>query len=179
MTCDNPSPGCVAAEGSEAQPRWLSSQEQEAWLALNGVTLLLPYALDVQLQRDHGLSLFEYGVMAMLSDAPDRTMRMKSLAMLSFGSLSRLSHVVSRLERRGYVRRQPLPEDGRTTLAALTDEGMAALEAAAPSHVETVRRLVVDPQPPGEFLRLGQACARILDRITPPCVQSQGPQPRA
>jgi DNA-binding MarR family transcriptional regulator len=167
------------ARGTPLPPRWLTEEEQRAWLALNGVLLLLPYALDAQLQADDGLSLFEYGVLSMLSEAPDRRLRMKELAGLSRGSLSRLSHVVSRLEQRGYVRREPLPQDGRTTVAVLTDDGWEKIVSAAPGHVDAVRRFVVDVQPPGELLRLGAACARILDAVTPHCEVPCGPSDQA
>jgi len=150
-------------------PRWLTAQEQQAWLALNGVAMLLPYALDAQLQHDDDLSLFEYSVLAMLSETPQRTLRMKRLAGLANGSLSRLSHVVSRLERRGYVRRESLPEDGRTTMAVLTDAGWEAIVAAAPNHVTAVRRMVIDPMTPEEINQLASVCKKILQALAPNC----------
>ncbi len=151
------------------QTRWLSADEQQAWLALNGVTMLLPYALDAQLQHDDDLSLFEYSVLAMLSEAPDRTLRMKRLAGLAGGSLSRLSHVVSRLERRGFVRREPLAEDGRTTVAVLTEAGWQAIVTAAPNHVHAVRRLVIDALSRDEVDQLAAICKKILQAVAPHC----------
>ena len=151
------------------EPRWLSAEEQQAWLALNGVTTLLPYALDAQLQLDGDLSLFEYSVLAMLSEAPDRTLRMKRLAGLANGSLSRLSHVVSRLERRGYVRRERVAEDGRTTAAVLTLAGWEAIVRAAPSHVAAVRRMVIDTLSPQEVGQLAAVCKKILQAVSPHC----------
>ena len=91
------------------EPRWLDDEEMRAWLALNGVILLLPGTLDSQMQRDNGITMFEYLVMAMLSEAPDRTLQLKRLASVANGSLSRLSHVVTRLEKRDWVRRVPAP----------------------------------------------------------------------
>src|SRR5437764_12810193 len=126
------------------EPRWLDDEEMSAWLALNGVILLLPAALDSQMQRDNGITMFEYLVMAMLSEAPGRTLQLKRLATVVNGSLSRLSHVVTRLEKREWVRRAPLPDNGRITMATLTDAGYAKVVASAPSHVETVRELVFD-----------------------------------
>jgi DNA-binding MarR family transcriptional regulator len=106
--------------------------------------LLLPAALDTQLQRDSQLSYLEYYVLAGLSDRPEQTMRISELAVLTNAELSRISHLVTRLERRGYVRRQPDPEDGRYTNAVLTDDGYSRLAEAAPGHVATVRQVIVD-----------------------------------
>lgn len=125
-------------------PRWLDDEEREAWLALVGVVLRLGPALDSQLLRDAGLTHFDYQVVAMLSMAEDRTLRMSELAAQTNASLSRLSHVVKKLEARGWVRRTPDPTSRRTTLAVLTDDGWRAVVAAAPQHVETVRSLVFD-----------------------------------
>src|SRR5262249_34212380 len=122
------------------EPRWLTSEQMGAWLALVSVLIRLPSALDAQLRRDAGISHFEYQVLAGLSESPDRAMRRSVLAMLAEGSLSRLSQVVSRLEKRGWVRRTPDPTDGRYTLAVLTDSGWDKVVATAPGHVEAVRR---------------------------------------
>ena len=126
------------------EPQWLDDDERRAWLELSSVIIRLPAALDTQLRREAGLSHFEYTVLAGLSEQSDRTIRMSELAVLADGSLSRLSQVVSRLERRGLVRRTPDPEDRRATLAVLTDEGWDTVAATAPGHVAEVRRLVFD-----------------------------------
>lgn len=130
-----------------------------------GVLTTLPSALDAQLQRDAGISNFEYFVLAMLSQAPDRSLRMSALAGMAHGSLSRLSHVVTRLERRGWVRRETCPHDGRFTNAILTEDGWRKVVAAAPGHVETVRQLVVEPLTAAQIRQLGEISRRILDRI--------------
>jgi DNA-binding MarR family transcriptional regulator len=127
------------------QPRWLDEVEMAAWLQVVGLMFRLPAALDAQLQRTSGLTHFEYMTMASLSDDPNRTLRMSTLAARANASLSRLSHVVKRLEEKGWVSRQPCPEDGRFTNATLTAAGYAKLVAAAPGHVAEVRRLVIDP----------------------------------
>jgi DNA-binding MarR family transcriptional regulator len=127
------------------EPRWLDDREQEAWRALVGVLIQLPAELDRQLRRDADLSHFEYQVLAGLSEAPGRTLRMSVLAERSEGSLPRLSQVVARLEQRGWVRRSTDPADGRYTLATLTNDGWDKVVATAPGHVEAVRRLVFDP----------------------------------
>src|SRR4051794_39344159 len=118
-------------------------------MKLSVVLMRLPQELDAQLQRDAGLSWFEYLILAGLSEAPERTLRMSRLAVRASGSLARLSHGVARLERRGWVVRRPCPEDGRYTNATLTDAGWEKIVATAPGHVETVRRLVVEALGPG------------------------------
>src|SRR5438270_4494776 len=126
----------------QREPRWLDAEEQQVWLAFVATLVRLPGALDAQLQRDAGISHYEYQVLAWLSMTAGRTVRMSDLAEFTEGSLSRLSNVVTRLERRGWVCRAPDPEDGRYTLAALTDLGQSKIEASAPGHVGEVRRLV-------------------------------------
>ena len=127
------------------QPRWLSEDEQRAWITLAGALMKVPAALDAQLQRDAGLSYFEYAVLSWLSMQPERTTRMSDLAELVNSSLSRLSHLARRLEKQGWLTRRPDPTDGRYTLATLTEEGWEKVAAAAPGHVEAVRRVVFDP----------------------------------
>ena len=112
--------------------RWLDDAQHAAWVKLVAVVELLPGVLDTQLRRDAGLTHFEYFVLAMLSEAPERTLRMTSLAQRTNATLPLLSHVVRRLEERDLVRRFPCPDDGRATNAQLTDQGWAAVVAAAP-----------------------------------------------
>jgi DNA-binding MarR family transcriptional regulator len=149
------------------EPRWLASEEMEAWLALAGVLIRLPAALDAQLRRDAGMSHYEYWVMAMLSDAPERTIRMSELAELTNGSLPRLSQVVGRLEKRGWVRRSPDLTDGRYTLAILTEDGWAKVVDTAPGHVAEVRRLVFDPLTNAQVRQLHDIGRRINAAIEP------------
>src|SRR6476620_8533537 len=143
--------------GEGAETRWLSADEREAWLGLLGVTLLLPGMLDSQLQRDAGLTTFDYLVLAMLSEAPDRTLQLKTLARLSNGSLSRLSHTVTRLEKRGWIRRETSPTDGRATVAVLTDAGYTKIVETAPGHVDLVRRVVFDSVDQSDVPQLSRA----------------------
>lgn len=150
-----------------AEPRWLTDDQQHTWRRLAAVMLRLPAVLESQLQRDSDMSHFEYWVLAMTSEAPDRSLRLSELAANANASLSRLSHVVTRLERRGWVRRRPDPGDARATLAVLTDEGWRALQAAAPGHVEQVQRLVFDALDDEDVERLGELCDRMLERIDP------------
>ncbi|MGE0296410.1 MarR family winged helix-turn-helix transcriptional regulator [Pseudonocardia sp.] len=154
--------GPDVSETSDAPVRWLSEEETGAWKALVSLLLQLTGPLDAQLQRDSGLSLFEYLVLSSMSMAPGRALRMSELARLANGSLSRLSNVVKRLEAAGWVRRCPDPVDGRYTVAALTDEGFAVVEAAAPGHVDAVRRLVIDPLTAAQQRSLTAISARLL-----------------
>ena len=149
------------------EPRWLDPEERDVWLSLASLLIKLPAALDAQLQRDAGLSHFEYNVLAGLSEAPDGALRMSVLAAYAEGSLPRLSQVVARLERRGLIHRTPDPDDGRYTLAVLTDEGRAVVVAAAPGHVETVRNLVFDPLTKSKTRQLRDICLRMLSAVDP------------
>ena len=151
---------------TSVEPRWLTDEERRAWMALGSVLFRLPPALDAQLQRDADLSFFEYGVLAALSEAPDRTLRMSDLAFLAEGSLPRLSQVVGRMERRGWVSRKPDPTDGRYTLAILTDDGWEKVVRTAPGHVEAVRLLVFDALTKtqvGQLTSIGQRIMRAID----------------
>jgi DNA-binding MarR family transcriptional regulator len=147
------------------QDQWLSEDELASWLSVVRLITRLPWAIDAQLQRDADLSMVEYMTMAMLSNAPERTKRMSELAELTSTSLSRLSHLVKRLEARGYVRREPDPVDGRFTNAILLPDGVAKLESAAPGHVAHVRHLVVDNLSAERLRRLGRDAEQITQRI--------------
>src|SRR6187402_1137403 len=127
------------------EPEWLTEDERQAWLRLIAVVELLPGVLDSQLRADSGLTHFEYFALAMLSEAPDRTLRMTRLAALTNSTLPRLSHVITRLEGRGLVARAPAPDDKRATDAILTDAGWETVVRSAPGHVRTVLDLVIDP----------------------------------
>jgi DNA-binding MarR family transcriptional regulator len=154
-----------ARRGAEGPLVWLTAAELDSWLSLVRLMTWLPWSIDQQLERDSNLGMVEYQVMAMLSQSPERRMRMSSLAEVTNASLSRLSHLVKRLEERGLVRREPDPADGRFTHAILTDKGFQTLAAAAPGHVAHVRSLVIDVLSPGQLRRLGQAADRIISRI--------------
>ena len=149
------------------EPRWLDAEETQAWRALARTLVRLPAALDAQLRRDAGISHFEYQVLALLSEAPGRTLRMSALATQAEGSLPRLSQVVARLEQRSWVRRTPDPADGRYTLAILTDQGQAKVTQAAPGHAQEVRRLVLDPLTKTQSRQLREISRRIMRAIDP------------
>ena len=147
--------------------RWLSDAERTAWVRLIALVELLPGSLDGQLRRDAGLSNFEYFVLAMLSEAPGRLLRMTDLAARTNATLPRLSHVVSRLEERGLVERKPCPGDRRATNARLTDAGWRTLEDAAPGHVEHVRQNVLDALTPEQVDQLAEIAGAVLGRLDP------------
>ncbi|QPK82423.1 MarR family transcriptional regulator [Corynebacterium qintianiae] len=144
---------------------YLDDQERQTWNALVSVLVRLPAALDAQLQRDSGVSHFEYQVLSILSESPDRTLRMSALARRVESALPRLSQVVSRLEKRGWLSRATDPDDGRYTLATLTDDGMAKVVETAPGHVNTVRRLVFDPLTKTQLRQVRESGRRIVDAI--------------
>jgi DNA-binding MarR family transcriptional regulator len=149
----------------QATVKWLTAEELDSWLSVVRLMIWLPWSIDQQLQCDSNLAMVDYQVLAMLSESPERTMRMSSLAEVTNASLSRLSRVVTRLEARGLVRREPDPTNGRFTNAILTDDGFQTLAAAAPRHVAHVRSLVIDVLSPEQLRRLGRDAQRIMSRI--------------
>jgi DNA-binding MarR family transcriptional regulator len=168
MSSGSPTPsGSPSPVGSPSEPRWLTPEQLGAWIRFIAVVELLPGALDQQLQRDAGLTHFEYMTLAMLSEAPDRTARMTTLATRTNATLPRLSHVVTRLVARGYLERRPCPTDGRATNAVLTEEGMAKLVETAPGHVATVLADVIDPLDAEQIPQLADIMARMLTRLDP------------
>lgn len=148
-------------------PRWLDDDEMTAWLRLIALAELLPARLDAQLRRDAQLTHFEYQVLAMLSEAPERTLRMSWLAQRTQATLPRLSHVVRRLEDRGLVRRQPSATDARANDASLTDLGWRTIVDAAPGHVSLVREEVFDALTPEQVGQLADVATAILERLDP------------
>ena len=146
---------------------WLNRRQLRAWIRLRAVTELLPGALDTRLRHDAGVSEFEYFLMAMLSEAHDRALSMTELARQVNATLPRLSHVVTRLEGRGLVGRHPHPQDRRTTNVRLTDDGWATVRRAAPGHVTTVRRHVVDTLTEEQIDQLAAIGEAILTELDP------------
>jgi DNA-binding MarR family transcriptional regulator len=146
-------------------PGWLTADELQTWHALSRLVATLPAALGRQLQSDSDLSYVEYYALARLSEEPDRTVRMSQLAVLVHAELSRLSHLMRRLEKRGLVRREPDPADGRFTNAILTDAGYLYLVGAAPGHVANVRSLVFGALDRNEQHALRSAVAKINAKL--------------
>jgi DNA-binding MarR family transcriptional regulator len=154
-----------ATKTATAETRWLTSDEEAAWRTIAQVLVKLPWAIECQLQHDAGLSFIEYHALARLSEDAHHTLRMSELALLTNASLSRLSHLVKRLEARGLVRRELDPADGRFTNAIMTKAGYKLLVATAPGHVARVRSLVIDALSSTELRHLHHAAERLLASI--------------
>jgi DNA-binding MarR family transcriptional regulator len=145
------------------EPRWLTDEQQQAWRTFVTVLFKVPAALEAQLQRDAGLTHMGYLVLSTLSERSDRRLAMSKLAKQATASLSRLSHVVARLETQGWVRRERDPEDGRVQIAVLTDAGYAKIVDAAPGHTEAVQQLVFDRLTPAQVRQLVKVCNSLLE----------------
>ncbi|MCA0436004.1 MAG: MarR family transcriptional regulator [Actinobacteria bacterium] len=134
--------------------RWLDEEEQHAWRVYLRGTALVMETLDRDLQQ-HGVSLSEYEILALISESPERHQRMSTLAAAVVQSRSRLTHTAARLERRGWVQRRQSPHDKRGVELCLTEEGYAVVARLAPIHVAGVRRVLMGPLGRRSFLRLG------------------------
>jgi DNA-binding MarR family transcriptional regulator len=144
---------------------WLSDREQAMWRRFAAVLTWAPAELDAQLQRDAGLTHFEYWVLMALSERPGRSMRMSDLAAMVNGSQSRLSHVVAKLERQGWVRREKTAEDGRGNVAVLTGSGYEKVVDSAPGHVRAVRSMIFDALTPAQVDQLEGIASAVLEKL--------------
>jgi DNA-binding MarR family transcriptional regulator len=145
---------------------WLSEDEQRHWRSWIAAAQLLLDQLDRDLQSEHGLTLADYEILVRLSDTPDRRLRMSELADVTLSSRSRLSHQIDRMQKADLIERQPCPDDRRGYFAVMTEHGWSTLVAAAPDHVASVRRNLVDVLKASEVAALGAASAKIADRLT-------------
>lgn len=152
------------AEQNATTPRWLNPSELKAWRQYIIASRRLLDALDEDLAA-HDLSMADYEVLAQLSDAPDRSMRMSELAELAMISRSRLSHRIKVMEEAGWVRREPCPEDKRGSFAVMTPKGWKAIVAAAPDHVESVRTRFLDVLDKGDQKLLAEIFGRVTERV--------------
>ena len=155
------------ADNDDTAVAWLSSTEQRAWRSLIQLIMRLPPALETDLHAHSRLTVFEYLVLSGLSEAPQRTMRLSDLAAVANSSLSRLSHVVSRLETRGWVQRRTCDGDGRSTEAVLTEPGWQVIYAAAPGHVRMVRSTVIDALSSDQLRQLNTIAEAIMQAVPP------------
>ncbi|MCS5728717.1 MarR family transcriptional regulator [Herbiconiux moechotypicola] len=153
----------VESSGREA----LEGDDLETWAALATVLEWLPPALDAPLMRDFGLTHFEYGVLYALAAAPGRRLRIGTLADYANSSLSRVSRAVSRLQERGWADRARDPDDGRSMLVTLTDEGDAVYRRATPVHVQSVDSLVLDALTAAQRRQLRDIAQRIARAVRP------------
>jgi DNA-binding MarR family transcriptional regulator len=147
---------------STQETRWLTAEEQRAWRAFLTACQTLFSAIDAQLAHDANIPHGYYEILVRLSETPGRALRMTQLAEASTSSKSRLSHAVARLEERGWVKRTDCPTDRRGQVAQLTDEGFAALAAAAPGHVAQVRRSMIDQLTPEQIEQLREISEAII-----------------
>src|ERR1700756_3664703 len=147
--------------------RWLDAEEQQVWAQLSTMILRLQPVLSAQLQREFGISQFEYLMLARLSETPGSMLRMSVLATITGSSLPRLSQAVGRLEKRAWISRQPDAHDSRYTVAVLTPAGLRQLQEAAPSHVDAVPEFVFDRLTRAQARQLGAISQRILDGLPP------------
>ena len=150
-----------------AEDAWLDEAQLRAWITFNVFLEVFPATIEAQLKRDSGINLFEYTVLAMLSEQDDHALVMSDLADIAFGSLSRLSHAVTRLERRGWAERQAGYGGRRHTTVHLTDEGQKAMAAAAPLHVARVREIFVDPLTDAELAALASLNRKLIQAADP------------
>jgi DNA-binding MarR family transcriptional regulator len=147
--------------------RWLSADEQRLWRGWIAASMLLPDRLSRDLQEQHGLTGTDYQILVELSESPDRRMRMSTLADRTMLSRSRLSHQVDRMTKAGLVERQECEQDGRGMFAVMTPHGWDTIVRAAPDHVESVRRHLLDVLTPAEFRAFGEACIKVADALRP------------
>ena len=151
---------------SDSDP-WLSPKQMRAWLPLGAVIMALPAALDAQLKRDGGLNLFEYLILAGLSEAPNRSLATSSLSAFTQGSLSRLSHAITRLSKAGWVERRPGVGGPRHTVVTLTPAGWRHVKKVAPGHAREVKRLVFESLPPEQVRSLSVSMSVIAAALDP------------
>ncbi|MDV7244093.1 MULTISPECIES: MarR family winged helix-turn-helix transcriptional regulator [Rhodococcus] len=149
---------------TQTETRWLDTDQQQAWLTLIALVTRLPAALDAQLQRDSALTHFEYFVLASLSGEDNHRLQLSLLAQRANASLSRLSHVITKMEKAGWVRRESI-RGSRGSDAVLTDAGMAKVVDAAPPHVESVRALVFDGLSTDQVRQLSELGSAMLTQL--------------
>ena len=145
--------------------RWLTAEEQRVWRRWLTLNAQLSATLQRELQDDAGLSTQDYEVLVHLTDNAEGRMRVTDLARLMQWERSRVSHHVTRMERRHLVQRVECAEDGRGAFVVITPQGRAAIEQAAPSHVNTVRRLVFDALSPEEVDSFGAIIDKALAQL--------------
>jgi len=159
--------------------RWLDEDEQRTWRAFLVAQRLVLDRIERRLQSNAGMPQAYYEILARLSEAPGRTLRMSVLAESSWSSRSRLSHAVARMEEAGWIVRRSCPTDRRGQLAELTEEGFAALRAAAPDHVESVRETIFDGLSPAQQAGLREACEKLVEHLSGtgrwPVIRDSGP----
>lgn len=150
---------------TDADVPWLTDAEQSAWRAYLRGSRALELVLDTELQAAAGMSLAEYELLSMLSEAPGHVLRMSKLADVTVQSRSRVTHTATRLQRRGWVRRSPAPDDGRGIQLNLTDDGLAAITSAARVHATGVQEHLIRQMDPALFQSLGAAMGKVRTHL--------------
>jgi DNA-binding MarR family transcriptional regulator len=149
-----------------ASTRWLEAEQERAWRRYRRMRTLLDLQITRDLKTDSGLSEADYDVLSTLSESPDGSWRARDLAARLLWSTSRLAHQVGRMEQRGLVARAGVDDDGRGAVVALTRAGRTTLQAAAPPHVESVRRHLVDLLSPAEIKTLDRIAGKVIDHLS-------------
>lgn len=150
---------------TEPQPRWLTDSEQDAWYAWRRMFPLVNAGIARDLTHDSGLSEADYDVLSVLGSTEGHRMRISALAVLMQWSRSRLSHQLTRMEQRGIVRREEVATDGRGAEVVLTDLGVTTITTAAPLHVESVRRHLIDILTPEQLHTLAEVGELLRERM--------------
>lgn len=145
--------------------QWLSKSEQDAWRAWLDASRLLNAELNRELLDSHGLSNADYEILVQLSENADRRMRMSELADRTLSSRSRLSHQIDRMEKAGLIQREVCDVDARGMWAVLTPAGWEKIVSAAPDHVASVRRHLVDLLSSEDFIKLGESCRIVVQHL--------------
>ncbi|MDR0341697.1 MAG: MarR family winged helix-turn-helix transcriptional regulator [Nocardiopsaceae bacterium] len=148
-----------------ASSGWLTAPQERAWRRYRRMRTLLDLQNARDLHRDSGLSEADYDVLSTLTEKPDGRWRARDLAAQLLWSTSRLAHHVGRMEQRGLVARQPSPGDARGAFISLTERGKATLRAAAPPHVASVRRHLIDLLTPGEIAALDSIAGKVITHL--------------
>jgi len=156
----------VRYTGAVSETRWLDDEEQRTWRAFLSATRLLWAQLDRELQAEAAMPNSYYAILVLLSEAPERALRMNDLAEATQSSPSRMSHAIGRLEKAGWVRRESCPNDRRGWYAVLTDEGMATLEEAAPKHLVSVRAHLFDQLSREQLCQLRQISESLVSHLS-------------
>jgi len=147
--------------------RSFTSEERDTWAPVAAMLELMPRQLDAQLLADEGLTHFDYFTLSVLALEAAHRMRMTELASRTNATLPRLSHVITRLEKRGYVRRERAADDARATDVVITAEGRRKVVGATPGHVENVRAMILDALTPEQRAQLREITAAVLARLDP------------
>jgi DNA-binding MarR family transcriptional regulator len=163
-------------EAPAGTPRWLDAREQSAWRAYLAMNAKLTARLNREMQDQSGISIADFSVLVQLSEHVDARMRVLELARALGWEKSRLSHQLTRMQRRGLVERSNCSEDRRGAFVVLTESGRATVEAAAPRHVDSVRRYLFDSLSPEQVSTLAEISKTVVGLIDIACAGREDPE---